>query len=306
MGPDVLVADIGGTNTRLSLAGPGGWLHGTSRFANDEHAGFDVVLERFLSAHPGPVAACCVAVAGPITPERARLTNRDWTIERAAVAERLGGVPVRLVNDLAALGHALPGLSGDQIEELRPGAPGPRNGQALVAGLGTGFNVCLAKVTTAGQVVVEAELGHSSLPVSVHRGLAEALGKGAEAFPTVEHLFSGRGLSELHRALTGAADRPAHEIVASAPATVKLAAHLTGLLARQLVFQYMPLDGIRFAGSVGRGILGPIGRAAFLRAVETEDGAFSHIVDRVPLGLITDDAAALTGLARLALTLAQG
>ena len=39
---------------------------------------------------------------------------------------------------------------------LRAGSgAGARNGQALVAGLGTGFNVCLAKATSEGLVVVE-------------------------------------------------------------------------------------------------------------------------------------------------------
>ncbi|MFC4671363.1 glucokinase [Seohaeicola nanhaiensis] len=305
MGPDVLVADVGGTNTRLSRAGPGGWLEDIARFANDDHPSFDAVLERYLSAHAGPFAACCIAIAGPITPERASLTNRDWTIDRAAISARLNA-PVRLVNDLAALGHALPGLGAEQTEVLRPASgAGTRNGQALVAGLGTGFNVCLAKTTSEGLVVVEAELGHASLPISVYEALEEALGDKAACFPSVEHLFSGRGLTQLHRALTGESDREAGQIVAEAPDTVRLAARLTGLLARQLVFQYMPLDGIHFAGSVGRGILGPVGRDAFLSAAERGDGAYSEIVSRVPLGLITDDAAALTGLARLALTLAR-
>ncbi|MCB1339879.1 MAG: ROK family protein [Pseudooceanicola sp.] len=302
----VLVADVGGTNTRLALAGPGGWLEDVARFANEDFDGFDAVLERYLAGHPGAVAACCIAVAGPITPESARLTNRDWTISRDRVAERIGA-RVRLVNDLAALGHALPALGEGQIEVLRAGSgTGARNGQALVAGLGTGFNVCLAKATSEGLVVVEAELGHASLPLSVYEGLEAALGDKAACFPSVEHLFSGRGLTQLHRALTGEADMAAHVIVENAPQTVALAARLTGLLARQMVFQYMPLDGIRFAGSVGRGILGPLGRAAFLEAAEQHDGAFSGLVARVPLGLITDDAAALTGLARLAWTLARG
>lgn len=305
MAAEVLVADVGGTNTRLARAGADGIPHDIARFPNDSFDGFGAVLDRYFSAQDAPVSACCVAVAGPVTPERARLTNRDWSFERDAISARVGGAPVRLVNDLAALGHALPGLRNDQVETLREGAgTAVHNGQALVLGLGTGVNVCLAKTIPEGLVVVEAEFGHGSLPASVHEALHRLLGQRASAFSSTELLFSGRGLAQFHTALTGETAQ-AQDIAAKAPETVRHAAHLLGLLSRELVFHYLPLDGVRFAGSVARSILGTAGRDAFLAAAEPGDRAFANLVAQVPLGLITDDAAALTGLARLGLSLGQ-
>ncbi|MDK3072294.1 glucokinase [Sedimentitalea sp. JM2-8] len=79
--------------------------------------------------------------------------------------------------------------------------------------------------------------------------------------------------------------------------TVNLMAHLLGVFARELVFQYLPFGGIHFAGSAARGILGSAARDLFLSGLEVP-GRFSEQIAGVPIRLITDDAAALTGAAR--------
>lgn len=293
-----LVADVGGTNSRLALIGADGAPGRIHRYANRDFARFEEVIARFVAkAAPPPIHACAVAVAGPVTDGQARLTNRDWVFDAGQIAGALpGGPAVRLVNDLAALGHALDGLAPGQIDLLRAGAQGRSgNGQRLVVGLGTGVNVCLV---APGPAVIEAELGHASLPSSV----AAALGGRAADFPTCEDLFSGRGLPRLHG--QGAEDAAAVVEAAhsrqqpDAAGSVARLAGLLGVLTRELVYQYMPLDGIFFAGSVARGVLGPSGRAAFLEAAAPA-GPFAELIARVPLRLITDDGAALVGLSRL-------
>jgi len=301
-----LVADVGGTNSRLALVTGQGALARTARFRNDDFASLYDVIAAFLAEGDGPdIRACCIAVAGPVSAAHARLTNRDWTIEAARVSSLLPGgkVPVRIVNDLAALGSSLAGLAGEQVEIIRLATgPADGNGQSLVAGFGTGFNVCLAREGVPGPVALEAELGHASLPVTVQAALAAAVGAKAERFSTVEGLFAGRGISRLHAALTGEEDRPAHEIAADPAAgqTLRIAGRLMGHLAREMVFQYMPREGLYLAGSVARGLLTPPARAELIAAFAA-DGPFADLVRSVPLRLITDDSAALTGLARLAL-----
>lgn len=300
----VLVADVGGTNTRVALA-RAGRLSQLARFGNDAYASFAEVLAAYAQGHNLPLLrGICVAVAGPVTAGRAELTNRNWHFDEAGLAAPLAenrSIPARLINDLVALGHALPGLEAAQLDVIRAGAAQPSNDQALVAGLGTGFNACLLK----GGAVVEAELGHASLPLGIAEELRAQLGDAASVFRTNECLFSGRGLSRLHNILTNQ-DKRGQDILADfaggadpkAAETVMLTARLLGLFARELVFQYLPFRGIHFAGGAARGILGSAARAEFLSAFET-DGRFSDHLDRVPVRLIADDAAALSGAARL-------
>ncbi|MCV2888349.1 glucokinase [Ruegeria aquimaris] len=300
----VLVADVGGTNTRVALASAGR-LSQLARFGNDAYASFAEVLSTYARGHNLPaLRGICVAVAGPVTAGRAELTNRNWHFDESGLATPLpeqAEIPARLINDLVALGHALPGLVPSQLDVIRAGAAQPSNDQALVAGLGTGFNACLLK----GGAVVEAELGHASLPLAIAEELRAQLGDAASGFRTNECLFSGRGLSRLHNILTNKNKR-GQDILADfatgadpqAAATVTLTARLLGLFARELVFQYLPFRGIHFAGGAARGILGSAARAEFLSTFEA-GGRFADHLDRVPVRLIADDAAALSGAARL-------
>lgn len=306
----ILLADMGGTSTRLALRREDGDLQGVVRWHNDNHAGPDALLLRYLQdCGEPPLRGACIAVAGPVGPGQVRLTNRDWGLDRARLAERLrlsGPGAVWLVNDLTALALALPELGAEQAEVLRAprqGAAG--NGQALVVNCGTGFNIGCVKQTPADPAVFEAELGHAALPVSV----AAALGAPAEGFASIEALFSGTGLSRLHAARTDGAQRPAQELVHAAaegdgPARESVArmAGLLGLLMRELVAAYLPRDGLFLAGSMARGVLQTPARAAFLRALDAP-GPLSDMIAAMPLRLITDDGAALYGLARLARTL---
>lgn len=303
----IFVADVGGTNSRLALAGDGGEIIVSNRFENDEFSSFEGIVSTFFKDHGTcEISRACIAVAGPVTSRTARLTNRDWSFSVPDIATVLpagavGGLT--LVNDLVALGHALPCLRRDQLTDIRkPDTAGPGNGQSLVVGLGTGMNVCLIKAHPGGMSVFEAELGHASLPSSVQAELSAQTGDSAGKFVSIEQLFSGAGLSRLHTAATGKPGQAAHRI-AGAPdnasrRTVKTAAHLLGLLSRELVFQYLPLGGIYFAGGVARGVLGGA-KPAFLDAFNAP-GPFADLVGQVPVRLITDDAAALSGAAALA------
>lgn len=298
---NLLVADVGGTNTRIAVATEAG-LTGLDRFENDFHGSFDEVLSAYLSRHEVPVLdRAAVAVAGPVTGDQAMLTNRNWGFDVAALSRALpsSDTPVRLINDLAALGHALPALTAMQLTELHGGTTAA-NDQALVVGMGTGVNVCLLK----GQTVFEAELGHATMPASVAAALSEALGGTHSTFRTNEDLFSGRGLARLHSALSGQVRR-GQDILAEyasgqsghAHSTVELSAHLAGLFARELVFQYLPFRGLYFAGGAARGLLGSSARNIFLEAF-LQGGAFADHLARVPIRLISDDGAALIGVAR--------
>ena len=298
----LLVADVGGTNTRIGLSDAGAVSH-IHRYENDAHPSFDGVLADYLS-HVGrgaDLSAAVIAVAGPVTSRQAKLTNRDWTFDGMALVDVLPGQPkVRLINDLVALGHAVPHLSDAQRSTLLAGADQPLNAQSLVAGVGTGFNVCLLR----GGVVMEAELGHASLPSSVATLLREALGSAAERFATNEAVLSGRGLSRIYQAMTGES-LPGSKILAAADGqtcaaareAVLLMARLLGCFTRELVFQYLPFGGIHFAGGAARGVLGSDARQEFVAAF-LHDGPFREQVAQVPVHVILDDQAALIGAAR--------
>src|SRR4029450_3086029 len=99
-----LVGDLGATHARFGLTSLEDGkvvVHAAERWPAREFAGFDDALRRFLDARPlseRAIHRACFGVAGPIDQRRARLTNRDWHIDAAAL-EAVIDAPVGLVND---------------------------------------------------------------------------------------------------------------------------------------------------------------------------------------------------------------
>ncbi|UWQ26806.1 glucokinase (plasmid) [Leisingera aquaemixtae] len=284
-----LAADVGGTNTRLGLARDGVLLADTVQsFRNEAFSGFTAVLDQYLQkAAPGGVAEVAIAIAGPVTGATARLTNRDWHFDAAALSRDLTGAGVFLLNDLAALGQACPHLGADCLDTvIAPADDAGGDGQRLVAGIGTGFN--LSPVLQAGGQVqcLNVEYGHVSLPLDVAEHLRSRTGD-AGAFRTVEHLFSGRG----HAAVR--AQFP--EDTAGTQAFQTFYAELLALLARNLMLAFLPAQGIYFAGAVARSLLASPARQVFAEAFRQPFALDTGI--EAPVYVILDDAAALKGCA---------
>lgn len=299
----ILLADVGGTNARLALARNGVIDAETvTRFRGDDFSNFDDVVRQFLQAQGDPrITSVCIAVAGPVSGGVAQLTNRDWDFSEDRLARLTDADQVRLINDLTALGYATPSLSGDGLALLREAPENRhRNGQALVVGAGTGFNVCAVKVLSGGRITcLEAEEGHTYLPAIIMDRLKAELGSKADQFFSVEETFAGRGLSRLHALRTNTQPTRSEQIAEAAghgdpqaDATYRLFAELFGLMCRELALRFMPMDGMFLAGSVGRSLSN---RLELLVPAFLSDEQMRQIPENVPLLLIRDDMAALQG-----------
>jgi glucokinase len=300
-----LVADIGGTNARLALARDGTLLSGSARsFRNTEHPGFAELADEYLrQAGADPLDSIVVAVAGPVGAGVARLTNHDWSFDAAALSARFGAASTVLLNDLSALGHALPALSGDDLGPVIPGAEdAPREGQSLVAGIGTGFNVCSVLLTGQSTICLKSEYGHVSLPGAVGDALEARIGSKIDRFATVEDCFSGAGVSAVFAALTGRAGvSPVAALAGDDPVSAEFRdfyATLVGYLARDLRLAFMPEAGIKFAGSVARAVLSGPSRPQFAAVYGADTPV--DLPAMAGVDLILDDMAALKGCARYA------
>jgi fructokinase len=207
-GKRVLVADIGGTNTRIGVALNGVVDETTvQRYPNAGVAAFEVHLARYFQDRPKGFIACCVAVAGPVTGGRAEMTNLDWAIEPARIAAATGAAQVQVINDLAALGYALGGLGDGGVTPVY-GVCDHSKGPRLVVGVGTGFNVAVAHGNDV-PMVFASESGHMALPVQDAEMLELAqFAAGPDGFCSLEDVLSGRGLETVYRWSLNRAGRP--------------------------------------------------------------------------------------------------
>ncbi len=297
-----LVADVGGTNTRFGLSRNGELEAGSiESFRNDDFPSFDRVMECYFSDRRGTqITDAVVAVAGPIHGGEARLTNRDWSFGETHLSNRLSGRPFMLLNDLAALGQACNFLEPDSLDSVfAPKVEAGEGGQALVVGVGTGFNVSPVIFSNTWVENLEVEYGHISLPVDIAARLGERFGQAASGFSTIEHVFSGRGYAALYE--LDLARTPSEESEKSAAFShrkqefLAFYAALLAILTRNLMLAFLPRKGIFFAGGVARNLLTSPAKASFVEIVRAPFPL--NTLHSAPVHTILDDAAALKGCA---------
>lgn len=303
----VLVADVGGTNTRVALARGRSLVSGsTERFRNADHSGLASVLTEYLSRHRTKANRAAVALAGPVRGTHAEMTNLGWQVEAKALAQDIGLGHIALLNDLQAQGHALAYLPETHLRRIRAGQP--EDGPKLVIGLGTGVNAAPVYAAGAGHIVPAAEAGHIHLPLHGPEDyrLAEWLIE-RRGFASVEEVLAGSGLERLfafHAEAAHSAKRlDAAGILAAMEAGDALALsvgrHYVRLLAHvmaDLALITLPFGGIYLIGGVGRAFAPWLDRFGF-DAAFTDMGRFSDLVARFPVAIVEDDYAALSGCA---------
>lgn len=302
-----LVADIGGTNTRVALAS-GAEVHGDSirRFRNADHGGIASVIDAFLGATgigPDGIGGVCVAAAGPVRAGVAQMTNLDWRIDRDVLARALTADRSAVLNDLQAQGHAIGHIAADDLLTIVGPARHGRHETTLVIGVGTGFNACPVHHVGDQRVIPPSEAGHVALPSSVP-GLGAVLAhiSAHHGFASVEEILSGRGLSTLHAALHGDTATAA-EIMealanhdAAARETGRVFVEVLGAVAGDLALTHLPFGGIFLVGGVARAFAPWLAEFGFSRAFAGK-GRFTDFMDQFTVQVVTDDYAALTGSA---------
>ncbi|MCH8466958.1 MAG: glucokinase [Roseinatronobacter sp.] len=300
----VLVADVGGTNTRVALAQGRALIDGaTERFRNAEFDGLEDVLRAYLARHAIRPSRAAIALAGPVQGDHAAMTNLGWQVQAPALAQASGIGHIALLNDLQAQGHAVPYLAQAHLRMVRGAAPAP--GTKLVIGLGTGVNAAPVYPLGAGHIVPPAEAGHIHLPLkgAEDYALADWLTE-RRGFASVEDVLSGAGLERLYAFHTP--NQPALDAGAIMTAlgarderAVAVGRHYVRLLAQlaaDLALTTLPFGGIYLIGGVARAFGPWLDEFGFEQGF-TAMGRFSDLVARFPVAIVEDDFAALAGCA---------
>lgn len=307
-----LLADVGGTNTRVALAQGAQVLPKTVRkFANADHPGLGPILSNYLAAEGNLVCeGACIAVAGPVRDGVGELTNRNWTIDRAGVSLATGAQHVAILNDLQAQGHALTSLDDEHLDVVVPiAASGSAKAVKLTIGIGTGFNAAPVFYTEAGVLVPPSEAGHANLPIrnADELSLCQFV-ETAHGFPAVEDVLSGRGLERVyhwcgHEVGTPEEKSSADIMAALASGTdpkaeraVAMFIKIMGTVAGNLSLIQLPFGGVYLIGGMARAMAPHFTRFGFVDAFR-DKGRFAGFMGNFGVSVVTDDFAALKGCA---------
>ena len=215
---DLVALDIGGTHARFALAriAPDGTiaLDEPITLKTGDYASLETAWEEFARRLGQPVPrAAAIALAGPVTGATVRLTNNSWTIRTGALDEQLGLDAVTVLNDFAAVAHAVARASAADFLHLSgPDVPLPATGTISVIGPGTGLGVAHFHRFAGGYHVQATEGGHVDFaPVdSVDDALLARLRKRHRRV-SAERVVSGPAIIDIYETLAALEGRPVIE-----------------------------------------------------------------------------------------------
>ncbi|MBX6426570.1 MAG: glucokinase [Variibacter sp.] len=306
----VLIADIGATNTRIAMVGPDGRPAGMIKWRGDDVPSLEGAIARYIDETGARPQAAVLAIAAPVDGDEVVMTNRAWRFRLSAIAARFGWRAIRAVNDFEAVAWSLPRLLATDMRPLGsapPAAPGVR----VVFGPGTGLGVAALVPSGGSFAALPTEGGHVSFgPAAEDEEPIFARLRREFAPVSAEAVLSGPGLERLYRAMHGAA-RPlkAADIVAGAHrgdetccATAMMFVRLFGRFAGDLALMFRATGGVYAGGGVARRI-GRLFDAPDFRAAFENHPPYAELLKTIPTTLITLDEPGLLGCAALAETL---
>ena len=162
--PIRVVADVGGTNTRLALFDPSrNEIRALSTYINREFALLEDIFTHWLdNLGEQPPTACCIAVAAPPSDDQVTMSNMDWSFSCSELATRFGFRQLRRLNDFEANAYALPYLASGDSLELYPGHP-VAGGRLATLGPGTGLGGAFLTSLDGSLQSFACEPGHMGL-----------------------------------------------------------------------------------------------------------------------------------------------
>lgn len=305
-----LVADVGGTNTRMAVFDPAAnQFRQICTYLNRDHPGFENIIAQWLEAlDEPPPQDCCIAAAAPPAGDQVTMINIGWSFSCRELARRFGFSQIAWLNDFQANAHALPHLAETDTELLHAGHSG--GGKLATMGPGTGLGGATLDWVDGLPHACDAEPGHA--------GLSPATALELELFRRLlprhgniyaELLISGAGLQRLHQTLSEIEGKTADQL---SPADISNGAvqgtdglcvlalntfcGLLGSACGDFVLSNGAYAGLYLAGGIAPRIVSFLRDSSFEQRFQSK-GAMSDHLAQVPLHVITASQPGLLGAA---------
>ncbi|WP_062346820.1 glucokinase [Novosphingobium sp. CCH12-A3] len=311
----VVAVDIGGTHARFAIAEVTGGrvvsLGEAVTLKTAEHGSFQLAWEDYgrIVGRPLPSAAA-IAVAGPVGGEIIKFTNNPWIIRPALIPEKLGAERYVVVNDFAAVAHAVAQADDSHFLHLSgPETDLPSTGVISVVGPGTGLGVAQLWRNESAYRVQPTEGGHIDYaPLDAIEDAILAGLRKRHRRVSVERVVAGPGIVDIYEALallegrpyTPRKDRELWELGTSggdslAAAAVDRFCLSLGSVAGDLALAHGS-TGVVMAGGLGLRIKDTLVRSGFADRFRAK-GRFEGLMAAIPVKLITHPQPGLFGAA---------
>ena len=332
----LLAGDIGGTKTILRLVELSETLELKTLYEESFRSGdfpdLVPIVQKFLStANSSTPEKACFAIAGPVVENTAKLTNLAWFLDTNRLTQELGILSISLINDFAAVGYGIFGLTKQDLLTLQVGKYQPAAPMAVIGagtGLGQGF---LIKQENQYQVF-SSEGGHADFAPRNElefQLLKYLVDKHNIQRVSVERVVSGLGITSIYQFLrdrkiatespeiaqavrtweqeAGKAEKtidPGAFIGSAAleksdrlsEQTMQLFVEAYGAEAGNLALKLLPYGGLYIAGGIAPKILPLMQNGSFLTNF-TQKGRMGSLLEEIPVHIILNQQVGLIGAA---------
>ena len=307
-----MVADVGGTNTRLALFDESSrQFDAVAQYRNAAHRSLEEVIEQWLAGLDGerPSRACIAAAAPPTPGDRVSMINIGWSFSCRELADRFSLREFAWLNDFQANAHSLPHLDPGDLDVIHAGMETGHNALAIV-GPGTGLGGATLQWVDGVPIADDSEPGHAGLSpgtdleVEIFRLLLPEHGN-----IYAELLVSGAGLARLYETLArinGLAPAPLAPPEVSARAlqgddelcvtALKTFCALLGSACGDYVLSNGAYGGLFIAGGIVPKMVPFLRNSDFLQRFRNKGAMESHL-SSVPVHVITTSHPGLIGAA---------
>jgi len=317
----LLAADIGGTKTLIQLSADSGEVVASKRYVSADYQDFEQILSAFLAQIDGQyqIDVACLAVAGPVNGDNAKVTNLPWQIEANVIATTFKIAKVVLCNDFEAVGYGIESLEEHDLLTLHAGKPAP--GPRALIGAGTGLGQAYLVEYAGDWQVIATEGGHTDF-APTDRTQVRLLEHLFERFGHVscERLVSGSGLETIYHFLRdyrqyeedadcrlAMVNADAANVISEfarkgeplAKEAMSVFFSIYGAQAGNLALTVMPKAGLYIAGGIAAKNLELLEQAEFMTAFLNK-GRMRVLLENIPVRVILDPEVGLNGARLLA------
>ena len=314
---DLVSVDIGGTHARFAIAsvtGDGAIALGEPETLHTrDHASFQTAWEDFRERQGGRLPPrVSLSVAAPVGGEVIRFTNNPWLIRPALMASKLGVEAWTIVNDFAAVAHAVGRAPENQFVHITgPDQPLAAEGTISVLGPGTGLGVAhLYRSPGSGYRVQATEGGHIDFaPLDTIEDAILARLRRRLTRVSAERVVSGPAIRDIYHTLAALENRstPDEDDVAIwtrgldgsdslAAAAVDRFCLSLGSVAGDIALAQGGFGGVVIAGGLGARLRAHLPVSGFAERFRAK-GRFAELMASIPVKLIVHPQPGLYGAA---------
>ena len=332
----LLAGDIGGTKTILRLVELSETLELKTLYEESFRSGdfpdLVPIVQKFLStANSSTPEKACFAIAGPVVENTAKLTNLACFLDTNRLTQELGILSISLINDFAAVGYGIFGLTKQDLLTLQVGKYQPAAPMAVI-GAGTGLGQGFLIKQENQYKIFPSEGGHADFAPRNElefQLLKYLVDKHNIQRVSVERVVSGLGITSIYQFLrdrkiatespeiaqavrtweqeAGKAEKtvdPGAFIGSAAleksdrlsEQTIQLFIEAYGAEAGNLALKLLPYGGLYIAGGIAPKILPLMQNGSFLTNF-TQKGRMGSLLEEIPVHIILNQQVGLIGAA---------